>query len=266
MTYQPPKRLEFNSDEDEGTLIVPEGRLLIKYKKNKQRKSISNDSNFPKPASQNQIEKLNRRTAKINRNGEVLSRIQKDFLNILKQMPIMNDPTSRRSLLPKDQLRPSWNYGDNKNNDLESIVEQLNTPDILYAAIAKTVAMSTDSDEQDKLDIIRKELKKLEESEKKRSKPINDQSSINNQSLRNELNSSFNEQELKNLCFDLRSSCKDCKELNYEDLPALGLSGKITELILFFERRKILHVLIDKCKELRPNRDWDFDSNSHTDL
>ncbi len=62
-------------------------------------------------------------------------------------------------------------------------------------------------------------------------------------------NSSFNESELRDLCFDM--------EVDYESLPGIGKSDKTRELVLYFERRKCMPDLVAKVKKLRPKEHWD---------
>jgi tetratricopeptide (TPR) repeat protein len=58
----------------------------------------------------------------------------------------------------------------------------------------------------------------------------------------------FNEEEMRDLCFRL--------DVEYEDLPGAGKTGKARELITYHERRRALSTLIDMCRELRPKVDW----------
>jgi hypothetical protein len=62
--------------------------------------------------------------------------------------------------------------------------------------------------------------------------------------LRQWLTTSFNESELRMLCFDL--------SIDYENLAGERKTDKIRELIMYFERRGNLMDLISKVKELRP--------------
>jgi DNA-binding NtrC family response regulator len=58
----------------------------------------------------------------------------------------------------------------------------------------------------------------------------------------------FNESELRNLCFDLR--------VDYESLGGTGKGDKARELIGYYERRGLLHVLVEACRQRRPNLTW----------
>lgn len=67
---------------------------------------------------------------------------------------------------------------------------------------------------------------------------------LGNAELRDRLNRFFNENELRDLCFDLG--------MDYESLPDQTKAGKARELVAYFERRGDLNRLIDRCRELRP--------------
>lgn len=58
----------------------------------------------------------------------------------------------------------------------------------------------------------------------------------------------FNDDELRDLCIDLK--------FDYEDLPPVGKSGKIRELILLFEKNGRIPDLINACKKERPAENW----------
>lgn len=58
----------------------------------------------------------------------------------------------------------------------------------------------------------------------------------------------FNVEELKDLCFKL--------QFDFEDLPPVGKSGKIRELILTFEKNGRIPDLINECKRARPDENW----------
>lgn len=66
--------------------------------------------------------------------------------------------------------------------------------------------------------------------------------------LRELIRSSFNEEEVKDLCYDLT--------IDYEDLPALGKTGKVRELIIFCQKNGRLPALIKLCQEQRPDETW----------
>ncbi len=66
--------------------------------------------------------------------------------------------------------------------------------------------------------------------------------------LRQTLADLFSENDLRNLCFDL--------SVDYENLPAVGKSDKVRELIDHFKRRQRLNVLLVAVLEQRPNIDW----------
>ena len=59
------------------------------------------------------------------------------------------------------------------------------------------------------------------------------------------LNDLFGEEDLRDLCFDLR--------VDYENLPGSSKKDKARELIIFFDRRKRMTVLITVIREHRPN-------------
>ena len=66
--------------------------------------------------------------------------------------------------------------------------------------------------------------------------------------LRENLTNCFDEGELRTLCFDLG--------LDYADLPGATRTDKAREMVAYFERRQHIPVLIEKCRELRPDVDW----------
>lgn len=63
------------------------------------------------------------------------------------------------------------------------------------------------------------------------------------------INDSFSEDDLRDLCFDL--------QLDYENLEGSVKKAKARELILHFDRRKRINVLVAAFFELRPNIDID---------
>lgn len=58
---------------------------------------------------------------------------------------------------------------------------------------------------------------------------------------------SFNEPELRGLCFELK--------VDYDDFPG-GKTDKIRELIMYYQRRGRLSVLVQACKHFRPEFAW----------
>lgn len=69
--------------------------------------------------------------------------------------------------------------------------------------------------------------------------------SISTQQLRTIIDTTFNDAELRQLCFDLK--------IPYEDLGSEGKAGKVVELIRFCERRNILPDLIQYVQRTRPS-------------
>ena len=67
--------------------------------------------------------------------------------------------------------------------------------------------------------------------------------------LRQNLVASFNDSELRDLCFDMG--------VDYESLKGEGKSDKVRELVAYCERRQIVPDLVAKCKELRPKVSWE---------
>ena len=67
----------------------------------------------------------------------------------------------------------------------------------------------------------------------------------------------FNEEEIRQLCFDLH--------LNYEDLRGDQRLSKLQALISYCDRHGTLNELINLCRQSRPNISWDNISNQ-TDL
>ena len=63
------------------------------------------------------------------------------------------------------------------------------------------------------------------------------------------LNDSFSEDDLRDLCFEL--------QLDFENLPGTVKKDKARELIIHFDRRKRINVLVATFHELRPNVDLD---------
>lgn len=60
----------------------------------------------------------------------------------------------------------------------------------------------------------------------------------------------FNEEDLKNLAFDMG--------IDYESLPADGKQGKARELIVQTQRDGRLWMLLAECEKARPNVDWSW--------
>jgi hypothetical protein len=67
--------------------------------------------------------------------------------------------------------------------------------------------------------------------------------------LRQNLVASFNDSELRDLCFDM--------SVDYQSLTGENKADKARELIAFCERRQIVPELVAKCKELRPKVEWE---------
>lgn len=67
--------------------------------------------------------------------------------------------------------------------------------------------------------------------------------------LRKAIEAGFDDNELQTLCFDL--------EIKYESLSGDNFSGKVRELIEYFERKKRLPELIAYCKEKLERVPWD---------
>lgn len=67
--------------------------------------------------------------------------------------------------------------------------------------------------------------------------------------LRKAIEAGFDDNELQTLCFDL--------EIKYESLSGDNFSGKVRELIEYFERKKRLPELIAYCKEKLEKVPWD---------
>lgn len=67
-------------------------------------------------------------------------------------------------------------------------------------------------------------------------------------SLRKQIVSVFNTEELKTACFDLH--------ISYDSLAGEGLDGKVRELIGYCLRRGFLVQLIQHCAEQRPHLTW----------
>lgn len=67
--------------------------------------------------------------------------------------------------------------------------------------------------------------------------------------LRQNIGDLFDENELRDLCFDLG--------VKYDDLPAQGTRGKARELVALCERKGQIPKLVKRCRELRPNVEWE---------
>jgi hypothetical protein len=67
--------------------------------------------------------------------------------------------------------------------------------------------------------------------------------------LRQNLIHYLNEEELKDLCFDIH--------IDYDTLSGSGKGAKIRELITYCERNGRITELINKCQDLRPNVNWE---------
>lgn len=66
--------------------------------------------------------------------------------------------------------------------------------------------------------------------------------------LRQVLTDYFNEDELRDLCFDLG--------IDYESLPGNSKAGKARELVAFAERRGRFEELVGHARRVRPNAGW----------
>ncbi len=67
------------------------------------------------------------------------------------------------------------------------------------------------------------------------------------------LNELFNEEDMRDLCFDLRVQDPD---VDYDNLPGRAKKDKARELIIFYSHRKRLGVLVAAIIDLRPNISW----------
>lgn len=66
--------------------------------------------------------------------------------------------------------------------------------------------------------------------------------------LHRRLTQTFNQEELRTLCFDLG--------IDYDDLPGEGKSGKARELVSYLSRAGRLPRLIEAARDLRPDVAW----------
>lgn len=73
--------------------------------------------------------------------------------------------------------------------------------------------------------------------------------SVDLRKLLRALNDSFSEDDLRDLCFEL--------QLDFENLPGTVKKDKARELIIHFDRRKRINVLVATFRELRPNVDFE---------
>ena len=77
---------------------------------------------------------------------------------------------------------------------------------------------------------------------------IEERDQIDRQMLRQNLEVSFNLDELQALCFDIG--------VDYEDIGGDGQSTKALKLILYCQRRGLIVELLRRCQELRPKVMW----------
>lgn len=75
-----------------------------------------------------------------------------------------------------------------------------------------------------------------------------EEQTINLSRLRDLILEGFNISELRSLCMDL--------SLRYEELSGLNLTDKVIELIYYFQRRRLLLVLVNTCQQKRPSLPW----------
>lgn len=68
--------------------------------------------------------------------------------------------------------------------------------------------------------------------------------------LRQKLDTHFDEEELRTLCFDLGAQ--------YENLPGRGKANKARELVALFERNERIEELVDYCSKSRPTVTWTY--------
>ena len=66
--------------------------------------------------------------------------------------------------------------------------------------------------------------------------------------VRNEIDRRFNEDELKDLCFELR--------VDYEDLKGGRKTDKVRELVTQMDRIDRIDDLLENCKKKRPDGKW----------
>ena len=66
--------------------------------------------------------------------------------------------------------------------------------------------------------------------------------------LRNKITASFNDDEIRSLCFDLG--------IEYENLVGETREAKARELVTYCERTGQVSQLANRCRELRPSVDW----------
>ena len=74
--------------------------------------------------------------------------------------------------------------------------------------------------------------------------------------LRQNLIKYFGDTDLRDLCFDM--------DVDYQCLPGESKADKARELVTHLEHRSRIPELIKRCKELRPNVDWNAEGEIST--
>lgn len=87
----------------------------------------------------------------------------------------------------------------------------------------------------------------IDQSENEKS-AISELNILERKQLRQKLQTSFSETELREICFDFN--------IDYEGLPGRDKNEKALQLIIYFERRKQLSELKSALRELRPKISW----------
>src|SRR5579859_280644 len=79
-------------------------------------------------------------------------------------------------------------------------------------------------------------------------RPLRSATPIDRKKLRQILTEYFNEDELRELCFDIN--------IDYENLSAGSKAGKARELVAFAERHGKTQELVEQVRTLRPGASW----------
>jgi hypothetical protein len=114
----------------------------------------------------------------------------------------------------------------------------------MWQAILEKIGEQKESIDMETLDAVRSSMQRwVEEASSNASLQEIDLSR-----LRNLMDETFSDEDLRDLCLDLR--------VDYDNLPARAKRGKIQELILLLQKQGRLPELPERCRQLRPRIAW----------